>query len=62
VCGCGGEKEYTGVEFGFVDVISCGLLVVLFGIFFFEFGDYEWTDREDEFLRRVSFSSGGGGL
>ena len=62
VCGCGGEKEYAGVEFGFVDVISCGLFVVLFGVFFFEFGDYEWTDRGDEFLRRVSFSSGGGGL
>jgi hypothetical protein len=62
VCGCGGEKEYAGVEFGFVDVISRGLLVVLFGVFFFEFGDYEWTDRDDELLRRVSFSSGGGGL
>jgi len=53
VCGCGGEKEYAGVEFGFVDVISCGLLVVLLGVFFFEFGDYEWTDRGDEYLHEL---------
>jgi len=60
VCGCGGEKEYAGVEFGFVDVISRGLFVVLFGVFFFEFGDYERADRGDEFLQQVSFSRAGG--
>jgi len=45
-----GEKEYAGIEFGFVNVISRRFLVVLFGVFFFEFGDDEWTRRGDELL------------
>ena len=49
----GGEKEHTGIEFGFMDVISRGLLVVLFGVFFFKFGDDERTHRGDEFLQFV---------
>ena len=59
VWSCGGEKEHASVKFRLMDVISRGFFVVLFGVFFFEFGDYEWTDRGDEFLyRQVSFSSG----
>jgi len=44
VWSCGGEKEHASIEFRFMDVISRGFFVVLFGVFFFEFGDYEWTD------------------
>jgi hypothetical protein len=44
------EEEYAGIEFWFVDVISRRFFIVLFCVFFFEFGYYEWSDDGDEFL------------
>jgi len=56
----GWEKEYAGIEFRFVDVISRRFLIVLLCVFFFEFGDDEWTDRGDEFLRLLDGGFVGG--
>jgi hypothetical protein len=44
------QKEDGDVELWFVDVISRWLFVIFLRGFFFEFGDYEWSDRLNQGL------------